>query len=132
MSPSGLALALAMRGWIASAAGPGARRRGGRLQEVAALGPAIAEHDAAIADAAEVLLHEWASWLRGFAGSSAPFVLERFVRRPGRVRRIGEEVVVVRLERRPLDLVLEMAGYLDELDARAVFGHTLRFELTGP
>ena len=76
------------------------------------------------------VLRAWAGWLRGFGDSSAPFVLEQFVRRPGAVA-LSEGRVTVELERRPLDLVLEMAGYLGELDAGAALPRRICFALAG-
>jgi hypothetical protein len=74
------------------------------------------EADLTVALAARAALGAWASWLRGFSASSEAFLLDRFVRRPGRVS-LWEGRATVELEPRPLDLVLQMAGYLDELDA---------------
>ena len=78
--------------------------------------------------AALALLRAWARWLRGFDAASAPYLLDRLVRRPGRVMRSGGELTVW-LEPGPLDVVLEMAGYLDELDATGILGWRLCFEV---
>lgn len=64
---------------------------------------------------ADTALRVWARWLRGFDRSSSPFLLDRFVRRPGGLV-VGDEVVRVLLPRRPLDVVLEMSGYLLPLE----------------
>jgi hypothetical protein len=84
------------------------------------------EADLTVALAAHASLGAWASWLRGFSGSSEAFLLNRFVRRPGRVG-LTAGCATVELEPRPLDLVLEMAGYLDELDAVAELPRRIGF-----
>jgi hypothetical protein len=72
----------------------------------------------------------WVGWLRGFGDSSAAFALDQFVRRPGAVA-LSEGCATIELERRPLDVVLEMAGYLDELDAGTALPRRIGFELAG-
>lgn len=62
-----------------------------------------------------MLLRMWSAWLRGFSASSIPFLLESFVRRRGRLYMVGDGLMI-ELERRPLDVVLEMAGYLEDLE----------------
>jgi hypothetical protein len=87
--------------------------------------------DRVLALGALALLHAWARWLRGFSASSAPFLLNSFVRRPGRVARVGDDLVVW-LEPRPLDVLLTLAGYTDELDLTPLYGRgRLRFEVGG-
>jgi hypothetical protein len=66
-------------------------------------------------DLAEDLLRLWARWLRGFAESSVPFLLENFIRRPGSIFTSPTEITVV-MPPRPLDLVIEMAGYLAPIE----------------
>jgi len=58
----------------------------------------------------------WARWLRGFSAASVPYLLDEFVRRPGSVRQEGSGVHV-ELDPRPLDVVLEIAGYTDDISA---------------
>ena len=92
----------------------------------------LPEADAALGSAAAALLRRWSAWLRGFSSSSIPFLLERFVRRPGLVLRVGDDVVV-RLGRRPLDVVLDLAGYTDPLDLTPLWGSgQLRLEVVEP
>lgn len=62
-----------------------------------------------------LLLRMWARWLRGFADSSDDFLLDNFIRRRGRIY-AGKDVILVELEQRPLDVVMEMAGYLADLE----------------
>jgi hypothetical protein len=62
-----------------------------------------------------MLLRMWSSWLHGFSVSSIPFLLENFVRRCGRIYLVRDGLMI-ELERRPLDVVLEMAGYLEDLE----------------
>jgi hypothetical protein len=106
---------------------PPLRRRGGRALREGRLGVPAA--DAALGLTALALLHAWARWLRGFSASSAPFLLDEFIRRPGSIIPLGDDLLV-RLERRPLDVVLDVAGYTDDLDL-APLGRRgrLRFEL---
>src|SRR4029453_9434386 len=77
----------------------------------------IPEADLTVACWSVVLLRLWAGWLRGFAGSSAGYLLDRFIRRPGRVVAEGTDLTVV-LEPGPFDVVLELAGYASPLDGR--------------
>lgn len=65
---------------------------------------------------AVLLLRVWARWLRQFKGSGVPYLLDNFVRRGGRVRGAGDGGLWVELGRGPLDVVVEMAGYVNELD----------------
>ena len=62
------------------------------------------------------LVRLWARWLRGFSAASVPYLLDELVRRPGLVRRDGTGVYV-ELDPRPLDVVLEIAGYIGDLSA---------------
>ena len=87
------------------------------------------EADLTIGRAAGAILSAWAQWLRGFADSTVPFLLDRFVRRPGTVS-LQANRAIVELERRPLDVVLEMAGYLDELDSDPYLPRRIGFVLT--
>jgi hypothetical protein len=105
-------------------------RRGGRALRHGRLGLPAA--DAALGRTALTLLHGWARWLRGFSASSAPFLLHEFIRRPGSITAFGDDLLV-RLERRPLDVVLGVAGYTDELDLTRLGRHgRMRFELEEP
>ncbi len=72
--------------------------------------------DLAATLAAAALLRVWARWLGRFAGAGVPFLLENFIRRPGRLSVAGH-VLRVELAPGPMDMVLEMAGYLDDLEA---------------
>jgi hypothetical protein len=62
------------------------------------------------------LLQLWARWLPGISNSSVPYLLTNLIRRPGviEVRRRHIDVV---LRPAPLDVVLEMSGYLAEISA---------------
>jgi hypothetical protein len=60
---------------------------------------------------AGVLLRRWARWLPGFGESSPQYLLDRFIRRRGRLSLEGNRLIVA-LEPRSLDVVAEMAGYL--------------------
>jgi hypothetical protein len=78
-----------------------------------------------------VLLRLWARWLRGFSNSSIPFLLENLIRRKGTIS-TGPDALVVQLEPRPLDLVVELAGYLSELE-RVLWlpGKRIKFSFKG-
>jgi hypothetical protein len=87
------------------------------------------EADAALGFAAIALLRVWARWLRGFSSSSMPFLLERFVRRSGLVIKADNDLLVM-FHRRPLDVVLDIAGYTDTVDLTPLWGSgQLRFEV---
>jgi hypothetical protein len=78
-----------------------------------------------------LLLRLWARWLRQFSSSGVPYLLSNFVRRGGRLRASGN-VLTVELERGPLDIVVEMAGYLAELERVPwLGGGSVRFGLRG-
>lgn len=64
---------------------------------------------------ADDLLRLWARWLGRFAGSSRSYLLLQFVRRGGALL-VADGELVVELEARPLDIVLQMAGYFDPLE----------------
>ncbi len=71
--------------------------------------------DLSIALAANSALRLWAKWLRGFEDTTTPYLLREWVRRGGWISE-GPVRFAVRLERRPLDIVLERAGYFGTLD----------------
>jgi hypothetical protein len=74
------------------------------------------------------LLHAWACWLPGFSNSSAPFLLEKFIRRSGAIG-VSSTFLEVRLQHGPLDMVLQMAGYLEETPAAQWLGNRrVRFQ----
>ncbi|HEX5837393.1 MAG TPA: hypothetical protein VFY26_06155, partial [Anaerolineales bacterium] len=77
------------------------------------------------------LLRLWARWLRQFSDSSVPYLLEQFIRRPGRLYP-GEAGLWVELEPRPLDIVLELAGYMAPLEGVPwLGGRTVYFRTAG-
>ncbi|MBV9958213.1 MAG: hypothetical protein JO360_07320, partial [Acidobacteria bacterium] len=78
---------------------------------------------------AQSLLRMWARWLRQFAASSVPYLLESFIRRRGWLA-AEDGYLLVELERAPLDIVIEMAGYLEELEGVPWLEHgRIRFVL---
>jgi hypothetical protein len=78
-----------------------------------------------------LLLRMWARWLRGFSDASVDFLLDNFIRRTGRLY-VDKELLFVELERRPLDVVLEMAGYLADLERVPWLpGKRIKFSLAG-
>jgi hypothetical protein len=60
---------------------------------------------------ANSLLRLWARWLKGFGEASVPFLLDKFIHRPGRLL-ISTGRLGIELEPGPLDIVLELSGYL--------------------
>jgi hypothetical protein len=91
----------------------------------------LPDADLTIALTGIALLRAWARWLGPFASSSIPYILDNFVRRAGRID-VSEREIVIELEPRPLDVVLEMAGYLAPID-RVVWidGRAVRFVIGG-
>lgn len=78
-----------------------------------------------------VVLRVWARWLRQFSGSSVPYLIDNFIRRPGRVV-TGKSAITVELERRPLDMVMEMAGYTAPLERVPwLGGKSVHFRIEG-
>jgi hypothetical protein len=77
------------------------------------------------------LLRLWSRWLRQFSESSVPYLLDQFIRRPGRLS-ASPAGVWVELEPRPLDIVIEMAGYLTPLEGVPwLGGRTVHFRIAG-
>ncbi|SHF56007.1 hypothetical protein [Streptoalloteichus hindustanus] len=83
------------------------------------------EADRTLGVLAVAVVRAWARWLGRFAGSSVPYLVAHFARRPGRVR-LSERELVVELAPGPLDVVVRLAGYdaplttVPWLDGRAV------------
>ncbi len=71
---------------------------------------------ASLDDIAGALLRSWARWLPGLKEASAGFLLERCLRRAGAVR-VSDSHIAVTLDPAPLDVVLQMAGYLQPIAA---------------
>ncbi|HJS23132.1 MAG TPA: hypothetical protein VJ751_02095 [Pyrinomonadaceae bacterium] len=75
------------------------------------------------------LLTGWARWLPGLSHSSTNYLLSNFIRRPGTLK-VGQRSIVVQLERRPLDEILKLAGYLDETPPVSWLDHrTIKYRL---
>lgn len=84
----------------------------------AALSPGrldLPQADLTVSLTAVSLFRLWARWLRQFAGSSIAYLLANMIHRAGHLL-VADDVMVVEMAARPLDMVLEMAGYLDELE----------------
>jgi hypothetical protein len=67
------------------------------------------------ARAAHLVILAWSRWLPGLGNSTLAFLLEQLLRRGGSVR-IADDSVRVVLDPRPLDVVLELAGYFEPLE----------------
>jgi hypothetical protein len=89
-----------------------------------------AEADLVLALTSIALLRLWARWLRQFANSSVPYLLENFIRRRGRLHTTPDSITV-ELDPRPLDIVMHMAGYTAELENVAWLGRRVRFQIKG-
>lgn len=91
----------------------------------------LEETDLTIFLVAQSLLRIWARWLRQFSSSSVKYLLDNFIRRRGKLSASHGELLV-ELERGPLDIVIEMAGYLDELERVPWLEHRrVRYVLRG-
>ncbi len=77
--------------------------------------PAAALDAGPIAGIAWLVIRAWSRWLPGLAGASVPFLIGKGLARSARVT-ATESTIEVALEPAPLDVVLEMAGYLRALD----------------
>lgn len=85
--------------------------------------------DKLLDQAAGWTLRAWARWLPGLSGSSAPYLLRHFIRRPGTIT-LGNSCLHVWLEPAGLDEILRMAGYLKEAPAVSWLGNrTVRFTI---
>lgn len=101
------------------------------LQTLDATCLGLPEADLTIALTATVILRLWARWLRQFANSSVAYLLDNFIRRAGNIV-VSDDMLIVELESRPLDVVLDMAGYTSDLERIPWLGNRhLRFEIRG-
>lgn len=82
------------------------------------------------AHVAEVVIRAWRRWLGGLGRSSTGYLLTQFLRRPGRIE-VEPRQVLVTLAPRPLDVVLEQAGYLLPLRNVVLLGRRDLFFRTG-
>jgi hypothetical protein len=71
--------------------------------------------DAALTAAAAAGVRVWARWLKHIGHSSTPYLLGQLIRRPGRLIRDADSLTV-ELEPRPLDVALQLSGYLDPIE----------------
>jgi hypothetical protein len=91
----------------------------------------LAQADLTVALLAVALLRVWSRWLRSMANASPARLLDAFIRRPGRVA-CDASTVTVWLDRHPLDVILQMAGYTATTDAIAwLHGRRVRLVLGG-
>ena len=87
--------------------------------------------DVTLAATAQAALRAWARWLPRFGGASTPYLLAQFVRRPGRVFR-DDAGLLIELDPRPLDVALQMSGYLDPIEPPpGAGGPVIRFRIGG-
>ncbi len=67
--------------------------------------------------AASIAIAAWSRWLKGVSGSGPGFMMRNFLRQPGRVRLIPGERIDVEIHPGPMDVVLELSGYLEPIEA---------------
>jgi len=60
-----------------------------------------------------LLLKAWAHWVPGLRNSSTNYLLDNFIRRSGKII-VNEQRITVELDRKPLDEILKLSGYLDD------------------
>lgn len=75
----------------------------------------LQEADLTVGLIAISLMRLWARWLRQFADSSISYLSANLIAHAGHLL-IDDNAIVVEMEPKPLDMVLEMAGYLDEIE----------------
>jgi hypothetical protein len=71
--------------------------------------------DLTLTAAAQATVRAWARWLGTFHDAGTGYLLSLFVRRPGRVFP-DDGGLLVELEPRPADVILQAAGYLDPVE----------------
>ncbi len=71
---------------------------------------------------ASTLLRVWARWLRRFSDSGITYLLEGFINRSGQIF-IEKDRIIVNMESRALDVIIEMAGYTADLAPIAWLGN---------
>jgi hypothetical protein len=84
------------------------------MRDRAAFAPSLMPDEAATTGVH--LMRLWAHWLPGLGHSSAPWLLRQFILRGGVVT-IDDAQIAVALRPAPLDVVLELAHYLDPISA---------------
>jgi hypothetical protein len=116
---------------LASAHAAGRERLLSALGALAGGTCGIPAWDLALALSANVLLRMWARWLRQFGASSVPYLLTQFIHRHGRIYQDGENTTV-EMDPRPLDLVLDLAGYRAPLNRVPWLGERrVQFQMRG-
>jgi hypothetical protein len=111
------------------------RHERGRQSLMAARGALACAHlgipaaDLTLDQLAIAVLRAWARWLPRLADSSAPYLLEHFIRRRGTLTLEGNDLLV-ELDPKPFDVVIEMAGYLGALErVDWLGGRNIRFRI---
>ncbi len=67
------------------------------------------------AAAADVVLRHWSRWIKGNKDASSEYLLDKFIRRGGYVH-TSDNRIVVALQRKPLDVVLQVSGAFEPFD----------------
>jgi hypothetical protein len=88
----------------------------------------LPDADLTMALTAIALLRVWARWLPRFADASIPYLVTNCIRRPGQIA-LAPDTFRVTLAPRPLDVVIEMAGYTAEMERVSWLGRQVQFRI---
>jgi hypothetical protein len=71
----------------------------------------------------------WARWLNHFSTASVPYLLDSLIRRAGMLT-VSEDCIDVQMDPAPLDVVIEMAAYLNDLERLDwLGGRTIKYRI---
>lgn len=98
------------------------------LEELIPAGIDAFDAELTLATTGLAVLRSWARWLPRFGESTTRYLLQTFVRKSGRVS-VSPDVIVVEAEPGPLDVILDLAGYRDDIETIPwLGGRKVRFE----
>lgn len=108
------------------------KERENLVQALTALAPnqlAIARVDLQCALLAMSVIRLWARWLNHFSTASVPYLLDSLIRRAG-ILQVSEDCIEVEMDPAPLDVVIEMAAYLNDLERLDwLGGRTIKYRI---
>jgi hypothetical protein len=87
----------------------------GDEERAPAVDDALADVHESCARIGTLIMQAWSRWLRGLESSSTSFLVDRCLRRAGRVRQTETDITVV-LEPAAFDVVIAMAGYFKPIE----------------